>query len=95
MLPVDRTRLLPADAHFNPSLGVVDDELWLVYRRVIKNARASSLEWPRRVAACRLDAELQPVQESNVDLSARIVDPPNAHRWHADADFPPTATICG
>ena len=37
--------------------------------------------WP----ACRLDRDLQPVEGSNVDVSATIVDPPGARPWHADA----------
>jgi predicted GH43/DUF377 family glycosyl hydrolase len=82
---IDRSRLLPADAHFNPSICRHRGELWMVYRRVIEEPRDALLEWPRLLAACRLGTDVQPVAASNIDLSARIVDPPSAGRWHADA----------
>ena len=78
---IDANCLLPATHQFNPSLGVADGEVWMVYRRVDLD------EWlngPRRIGLCRLGRDLQPDPASNIDLSERIVDPPNAKRWHAD-----------
>ena len=85
VLAVDRTRLLPADSHFNPSLGVANGAVWMVYRRVSRDPGASIVDWPRLLGACRIGDDLQPVADSNVDLSALIVDPPGARQWHADA----------
>lgn len=78
---LDRRRLLPATYQFNPTIATHDRALWMVYRRITPD------EWlagPRTVGLCRLGADLQPDPESNVDLSARIEDPPGADRWHAD-----------
>lgn len=81
---IDRRQLLPATYHFNPAIAAECGSIWMVYRRV------SPDEWlagPRTLGLCRLGRDLQPIAESNVDLSAHINDPPGAHRWHADPRF--------
>lgn len=78
---IDRRRLLPATYHFNPTIATDGLSVWMVYRRI------SPDEWlagPRTLGLCRLGQDLQPEEDSNVDLSARIDDPPGANRWHAD-----------
>lgn len=83
----DLGRLLPAECRFNPSLARWHGRLWMIYRRVDTDASVPLESWPRRLAACELDADFQPVPDTNIDLSAKIVDPPGARRWHADARF--------
>jgi len=90
IVAVDRSRLLPADRHFNPALGVHDGTAWMVYRRVSGDG-GDVVEWPRRLAACRLGGDLQPIAGSNVDLSSLVVDPPGSRPWHADARLSATA----
>src|SRR5262245_32376405 len=78
---LDRRRLLPATYHFNPTIATEGGSVWMVYRRI------SPDEWlagPRTLGLCRLGRDLQPDMDSNIDLSARIKDPPEANRWHAD-----------
>jgi predicted GH43/DUF377 family glycosyl hydrolase len=87
VIAVDRSRLLPAGCHFNPSLVWWEGRLWMVYRRVTPDPAVDVVAWPRELALCRLGSDLQPIASSNVDLSARIEDPPGARRWHADARF--------
>lgn len=81
---IERERLLHATYQFNPTLALDGDSIWMAYRRI------SPDEWlagPRTIAMCRIGPDFQPVEDSNVDLSARIVDPPGADRWHADPRF--------
>lgn len=80
----DLSRLLPADYLFNPTIVRWDRSLWMIYRRVTRQEGLSLVEWPRTLAMCRVDEDLQPVPDSNVDLSAQIDDAPAARRWHAD-----------
>jgi predicted GH43/DUF377 family glycosyl hydrolase len=78
---LDRRRLLPATYLFNPTIAVHKGSIWMSYRRI------SPDEWlagPRTLGLCRLGPDLQPDADSNIDLSARISDPPGADRWHAD-----------
>lgn len=78
---IERDRLIPATYHFNPTLATDGESIWMVYRRI------SPDEWlagPRTLGLCRLGEDLQPEPDSNVDLSSRIVDPPERQRWHAD-----------
>lgn len=81
---VAREHLIDATLIFNPTLAIDGGAVWMAYRRI------SPDEWlggPRTIAMTKLGADLQPVPGSSVDLSARIVDPPGADRWHADPRF--------
>ena len=80
----DLSKLLPADYLFNPTIVRWDGSLWMIYRRVTLQEGLSLVEWPRTLAMCRVDEDLQPELNSNVDLSAQIDDAPGARRWHAD-----------
>jgi len=88
----DLTRLLAADCIFNPSITKWRDALWMVYRRIPQHPGQTVLEWPRLLALCRTGPDLQADPTSNVDLSARIVEPFGARQWHADARFFTRAT---
>ena len=84
---LDTSSLLPAECHFNPSLAWWEGSLSMVYRRVTPEQGVDVVEWPRQLALCRLNEQLQPEPGTQIDLSARIEDAPGARRWHADARF--------
>jgi predicted GH43/DUF377 family glycosyl hydrolase len=83
----DLSKLLSADFHFNPSLTIWNRKLWMVYRCVSSLKGASLFKWNREFAACRLGTDLQPIKESNINVSKRIGNAVTKRRWYADPRF--------
>jgi predicted GH43/DUF377 family glycosyl hydrolase len=81
---IDGQRLLPAKYQFNPTITFDGRSVWMMYRRLSPD---KWLAGPRTLGLCRLGPDLQPDQNSNLDLSERIEDPRGADRWHADPRF--------
>jgi len=79
----DLSRLLPATYHFNPSLAVWNGALWMAYRYVTPRQGVSLFEWHREFGVCRLGDDLEPLMESNADVSGRIRTA-GGKRWFAD-----------
>jgi hypothetical protein len=85
-LKPDLSRLLPAAYHFNPSLTKWNGALWIAYRYVTPVEGVSLFEWRREFAVCRLRGDLEPVPESNAEVSVRIGND-GGRRWFADPRF--------
>lgn len=82
------SKLLPANSyHFNPSIILWDNAIWMIYRSVTPQPNVPLFKWPRTVALCRFKSDLQPDLASNVDISKRIQAKYDHKAWHADPRF--------
>jgi predicted GH43/DUF377 family glycosyl hydrolase len=74
-----------AVCRFNPTIAVIDEILWMLYRSI--RSIDDPMTAPRELISCRLsqNLEIEPGTVSNI--SSRIRDPSGAHNWHADPRF--------